>query len=89
MTCLWGVFSVNFARIEARHPTIDLLTMPIRRALNLAYELLLEAHQFDSDGWERDYAPIFAHDDDPDAGGVNWAHFGGRERLESSVIGVD
>ena len=58
---------MNYARIEARYPELDLLHMPLRRVLNLSFEFLMEAHQFDTDGWEKNYAPIFSPEEHGDS----------------------
>ncbi len=53
------MFATNYARIESRHPTLDLMRMSLRKVLNITYEWLMEAYQFDQEGWERDWADVF------------------------------
>lgn len=58
---------MNFGRIEARYHDVDLLDIPLRRALNLTYEFLRECYQLDGDGWEKDVAPIFVAEEQGDS----------------------
>jgi hypothetical protein len=64
VTFLWEVFATNYSRIEARHPSIDFMRYPSRKCLNVAYEFLLEAYQFDGDGFKSAYGHIFDPESD-------------------------
>lgn len=68
------MFKSNYGRLEAKYHDIDLLNISLRRALNLAFEFLLEAHQFDSEGWEKNFAPIFAGEDVGDSDELDISH---------------
>lgn len=78
------MFRVDYARIEAKHPTLDLLSMPLRRVLNLTYEFLLDCYAYNEEGWNNRWAPIF----DPNHSDVDLGMYSGYESLRPGDVGT-
>lgn len=75
---LWGVLYQQYGRLEARHPDLDFLSMSLRKALNLAFELLVEMYQFDEKGWKEHVEPVFSGSEQGDSDALDVSALGGR-----------
>ena len=74
---------MNYARIEARYFLLDLMDQPLRKVLNLAFDWLVEAYSYDSDGWENTYARIF------DRTVTESEYAEGHDEVDLDALGID